>query len=82
VYALLKDGVPVTYRDVEGIERFERVQVIDWNMPGNNDFFLASQLWVSGEILQAPGRLGGVCQWPATGLHRAEGGPQGAEKCL
>jgi type I restriction enzyme R subunit len=50
VYALLKNGVPVTYRDEEGIERFERVQVIDWNTPSNNDFFLASQLWISGEI--------------------------------
>jgi type I restriction enzyme R subunit len=50
VYELLKNGVPVTYRDAEGIERFERVQVIDWTTPANNDFFLASQLWISGEI--------------------------------
>ena len=50
VYELLKNGVPVTYRDAEGIERFERVQVIDWNTPVHNDFFLASQLWISGEI--------------------------------
>ena len=50
VYELLKNGVPVTYRDAEGIERFERVQVIDWNTPANNDFFLASQFWISGEI--------------------------------
>ncbi|HEY3345870.1 MAG TPA: HsdR family type I site-specific deoxyribonuclease, partial [Anaerolineaceae bacterium] len=50
VYELLKNGVPVTYRDAQGVECFERVQVIDWNTPTHNDFFLASQLWVSGEI--------------------------------
>jgi len=50
VYELLKNGVPVTYRDAQGIERFERVQVIDWQTPAHNDFFLVSQLWVSGEI--------------------------------
>jgi hypothetical protein len=24
------------------------VRVIDWNEPSNNDFFLASQFWISG----------------------------------
>jgi type I restriction enzyme R subunit len=28
----------------------ETVRVIDWNNPKNNDYFLASQLWISGEI--------------------------------
>lgn len=50
VAELLKNGVPVTYRDSEGIENFERIKVIDWETPSNNDFFLASQFWVSGEI--------------------------------
>jgi type I restriction enzyme R subunit len=50
VYKLLKDGVKVTYRrsddDEEGIEI---VKVIDWENPENNDFFLASQFWISGD---------------------------------
>jgi type I restriction enzyme R subunit len=50
VYRLLKEGVPVSFRDEEGIEHFERVRVIDWDAPRSNDFFLASQLWISGEI--------------------------------
>ncbi len=28
----------------------QAVRVIDWNTPVNNDFFLASQFWVSGEM--------------------------------
>lgn len=31
-------------------ETAETVKVIDWNEPANNDFFLASQFWVSGEM--------------------------------
>jgi type I restriction enzyme R subunit len=50
VYKLLKEGVPVSYRDAQGTECFERVQVIDWNEPASNDFFLASQLWITGEV--------------------------------
>ncbi len=40
----------MTYRDPEGEERFERVQVVDWQEPGNNDFLLVQQLWVTGEV--------------------------------
>ena len=52
VYQLLKQGVKVTYRDVEGIESTETVRLIDWENPLTNDFFLASQLWVSGDLYQ------------------------------
>ena len=31
-------------------ETVETAKVIDWNEPGNNDFFLASQFWVTGEM--------------------------------
>ena len=55
VYRLLKDGVKVkaltparSRRQAEEDE--ERIKVIDWNKPGNNDFFLASQFWVTGEM--------------------------------
>jgi type I restriction enzyme R subunit len=50
VYKLLKDGVKVTFQNDDGEETDETVRVIDWNYPGNNDFFLASQLWVSGSV--------------------------------
>lgn len=50
VYRLLKDGVKVSFQNDDGEEADESIRVIDWNNPENNDFFLASQFWVSGEI--------------------------------
>ena len=49
VYKLLKDGVKVTYRRRDDEEERRDVKVIDWNDPDNNDFFLASQFWISGD---------------------------------
>jgi len=52
IYNLLKNGVKVTFRsgrDDEG-HITENVRIIDWNNVSNNDFFLASQFWVSGEM--------------------------------
>jgi type I restriction enzyme R subunit len=50
VYGLLKDGVPVSYRDDNGEEALQTVRVIDWQQPERNDFFLASQFWVAGDM--------------------------------
>ena len=51
IYTLLKDGVKVTLSDPNGEgETAEVLQVIDWNTPENNDFFAASQLWITGEM--------------------------------
>ncbi|MEG4243017.1 type I restriction endonuclease subunit R [Microcoleus sp. Pol10_D6] len=50
IYNLLKDRVKVTYRNGEGEEITENVTVIDWKHPTNNDFFLASQFWITGEM--------------------------------
>ena len=50
IYQLLKDGVKVTFQDANEEEVTETVKVIDWNNPKNNDFFLASQFRISGEI--------------------------------
>lgn len=47
VYKLLKDGVKVAFENDEGEETDETVRIIDWNNPGNNDFFLASQFWIT-----------------------------------
>jgi type I restriction enzyme, R subunit len=49
IYRLLKDGVRVSYQ-VNGIEKTENLKIIDWSAPENNDYFLASQLWVTGEL--------------------------------
>jgi len=49
VYKLLKDGVKGTYRAADDNEAIETVKIIDWENPGENDFFLASQFWISGE---------------------------------
>ena len=62
IYQLIKNGIKIeTFRrNVSTINRnvstdddepvIETVKVIDWNNPSNNDFFLASQFWISGEI--------------------------------
>ena len=50
VYRLLKEGVTVTLQDARGEEYPEKVRAIDWENAENNDFFLASQFWISGEI--------------------------------
>lgn len=51
VYKLLKDGVKVTFSDPQqGGQTEEKVKVIDWETPTNNDFFLASQFWISGQV--------------------------------
>jgi type I restriction enzyme R subunit len=49
VYKLLKDGIKVAFRTREDEEGIQIVKVIDWEEPENNDFFLASQFWISGD---------------------------------
>lgn len=50
IYDCLKDRVKVTYRNDDGEDITENVTVIDWQTPTNNDFFLASQFWIAGEM--------------------------------
>ncbi len=51
IYSQLKDGVKVadTAPDDEG-ESVVDLKVIDWENTENNDFFLASQFWIAGEM--------------------------------
>src|SRR5689334_5937570 len=50
VYRLLKDGVKVRLKPADKEEEsVETVKLIDWTDPANNDFLLASQLWISGD---------------------------------
>jgi type I restriction enzyme R subunit len=59
---LLKGGVTVKFPDKEnGGQRVEVVAVIDWEVPENNDFLLASQFWVAGALyLKRPDLIGFV----------------------
>ena len=50
VYKLLKDGVKINTKNKRGESEYRTVQIIDFKEPENNDFFLASQFWVTGEI--------------------------------
>jgi len=50
IYKLIRDGVKVKVRQKDGTEADETVRVIDFNEPDSNDFFLASQFWITGEM--------------------------------
>ena len=51
IYSLLKDGVKITVTDPNTQEETVSViKVIDWENPENNDFFAASQFWITGEM--------------------------------
>ncbi len=51
IYTLLKDGVKITLSEPDSEdETVEVLQVIDWDTPENNDFFAASQFWITGEM--------------------------------
>src|SRR5260370_780026 len=49
IYRLLRDGIKVSIRRDDDQESIEIVRVVDWDKPDNNDFFLASQFWISGD---------------------------------
>jgi type I restriction enzyme R subunit len=51
VYRLLKEGITVSVPDREhGGQRVERLRVMDWEHPENNDFLLVSQFSVVGSL--------------------------------
>ena len=51
VYGLLKDGIPLSVADREhGGQKTERLRVVDWAQPENNDFLLVSQFSVVGSL--------------------------------
>lgn len=50
VYDYLKNGVLVSYLNNKNEHVQERVKVIDWDNIENNDFFLASQFWILGDM--------------------------------
>ncbi|MGJ8641453.1 MAG: type I restriction endonuclease [Opitutaceae bacterium] len=50
-YRLIKNGIKVKVENrQEGGQEVKSIRIIDWDNPTNNDFFLTSQLWVSGDL--------------------------------
>ena len=49
-YAQLRDGVWVTFRDAKGERCRERLRLIDFDEPDNNDFLCVRELWVQGDL--------------------------------
>src|SRR5579884_1688845 len=52
LYQLLRDRVPVTLRQADGSRVTERLAVIDWERPENNEFRLVSQFWVKSDLYE------------------------------
>jgi len=51
IYSLMKEGIKVSIPDKDrGGQKTERLAVVDWQNPGNNDFLLVSQLSVTGPL--------------------------------
>jgi type I restriction enzyme R subunit len=51
VYRLLKEGIPISIPDREhGGQKIERLRVVDWQNPEQNDFLLVSQFSVVGSL--------------------------------
>jgi len=51
IYKLLKDGIRVKVPNPIGQGNMDEiVRLIDWENIGNNDFFMAQQFWVAGEL--------------------------------
>jgi len=50
IHALLRDRVEVAVRQPDGTTLPEKLTVIDWENPQNNDFLLVSQLWVHSDF--------------------------------
>ena len=49
-YALIKDGVQVTFRNARGERVRQRLRVCDFDDPGNNHFLCVRELWVRGDL--------------------------------
>jgi type I restriction enzyme R subunit len=51
VYGLLKDGIKVSLPDRDhGGQKTERLRVVDWEIPTNNDFLVVGQFSVTGQL--------------------------------
>ena len=49
-YRLLRDGVPVSYRDADGRLVDKRLSLIDFDDPSRNHYLAVRELWVRGRL--------------------------------
>ena len=49
-YALIRDGVPVAFRNAAGDRVRERLRVLDFETPERNHFLCVRELWVRGDL--------------------------------
>lgn len=49
-YALLKEGVPVSFRNADDELQRERLRVFDFDQPENNYFLAVRELWIRGDL--------------------------------
>lgn len=49
-YAMVKDGVQVTFRNAKGERVKQRLRLFDFETPENNHFLCVRELWVRGEL--------------------------------
>ena len=49
-YGLIRDGVPVTFRNADGELQKDRLRLFDFKEPLNNDFLCVRELWVRGDL--------------------------------
>ena len=49
-YAQMRDGVQVTFRNEQGERVRQRLRVLDFETPENNDFLCVRELWVKGDL--------------------------------
>jgi type I restriction enzyme R subunit len=47
--SLLRDGIQIEYENSQGRTEHDRVRIIDFNHPQNNEYLAVSQLWIQGE---------------------------------
>lgn len=49
-YLLMRDGVPVTFRNDKGERARERLRVFDFDEPEHNHFLCVRELWIQGSL--------------------------------
>ena len=56
-YALIRDGVQVTFRNEKGERVRDRLRVLDFDEPANNLFLCVRELWVKGDLYRRRGDI-------------------------
>ena len=81
-YALMRDGVQVTFRNDKGERTRERLRVFDFETPENNDFLCVRELWVRGDLYRRRADIIGFVNGPAPAVHRMQEHPSQPQGCL